>query len=61
MFATCLPANAETDGIKVFPIAFGAHAERGLLQRIAQISGGQMYRADPASIEKTYLRISAEQ
>ena len=61
MFAKCLPASAEADGIKVFPIAFGAEANRGVLRRIGMVSGGRMYDADPVSIEKTYLRISAEQ
>jgi Ca-activated chloride channel family protein len=61
MFATCLPSGAEADGIKVFPIAFGAEANRNVLDRIGKVSGGRMYKADPASIEKTYLKISAEQ
>jgi Ca-activated chloride channel family protein len=61
MFATCLPAGAEADGVKVFPIAFGEGTNRNVLGRIATVSGGRMYAADPASIEKAYLRISAEQ
>jgi len=61
MFATCLPSSAEADGVKVFPIAFGAGANRSVLGRIANVSGGRMYEADPASIERAYLRISAEQ
>ena len=61
MFATCLPSGAEADGIKVFPIAFGEGASRDVLSRIGMVSGGRMYKADPASIEKAYLKISAEQ
>ncbi len=61
MFATCLPSGAEADGIKVFPIAFGDEANRNVLGRIGMVSGGRMYEADQASIEKAYLRISAEQ
>ena len=61
MFATCLPSSVESHGVKVFPIAFGENAIRYLLGRIAVVSGGRMYKADPASIEKAYLRISAEQ
>ena len=61
MFATCLPSSVESHGVKVFPIAFGENAIRDLLGRIAVVSGGRMYKADPASIEKAYLRISAEQ
>ena len=61
MFTTCLPSGAEADGIKVFPIAFGDEANRNVLGRIGMVSGGRMYEADQASIEKAYLRISAEQ
>jgi Ca-activated chloride channel family protein len=61
MFATCLPANAEADGVKVFPIAFGADANKDVLKRIADVSGGAMFSADPGTIDKIYLKISAEQ
>ena len=61
MFVTCLPANAEADGVKIFPIAFGEDAAEALLDRIATVTGGRMYAADPASISNAYLSISAEQ
>jgi Ca-activated chloride channel homolog len=61
MFATCLPANAETDGVKIFPIAFGEDADTDVLSRIASVTAGQMFKADPASIGNVYLSISAEQ
>jgi Ca-activated chloride channel family protein len=61
MFATCLPSSAEADSVKIFPIAFGSGVNRTVLNRIGNVSGGRMYEADPASIEKAYLRISAEQ
>ena len=61
MFVTCLPTNAEADGVKVFPIAFGDDAAEEVLARIADVTGGRMYRADPASISNVYLSISAEQ
>jgi Mg-chelatase subunit ChlD len=61
MFATCLPANAEADGIKVFPIAFGSDADEVVLSRLGSVSGGRMFTADPASISDVYLSISAEQ
>ncbi len=61
MFATCLPANAEADGIKIFPIAFGEDADTDVLGRIASVTAGQMFKADPASISNVYLSISAEQ
>jgi Ca-activated chloride channel family protein len=61
MFVTCLPANAEADGVKIFPIAFGEDAAEDVLGRIATVTGGRMYSADPASISNAYLSISAEQ
>lgn len=61
MFVTCLPANPEADGIKVFPIAFGQDAAEDLLSRVANATGGRLYTADPGSISNVYLSISAEQ
>jgi Ca-activated chloride channel family protein len=61
MFVTCLPENAEADGIKIFPIAFGEDADADLLTRMADVTGGRMYSADPASISNVYISISAEQ
>ncbi len=61
MFVTCLPTNAEADGVKIFPIAFGGDAAEELLARIANVTGGRMYSADPDSISNVYLSISAEQ
>ncbi|MCP4700752.1 MAG: VWA domain-containing protein [Gammaproteobacteria bacterium] len=61
MFTMCMPAHAEADGVKIFPIAFGKGANKPLLKRLANVSGGQMFSADPDSIDKIYLRISAEQ
>jgi hypothetical protein len=61
MFVTCLPTNAEVDGVKIFPIAFGQDAAEEVLARIASVTGGRMYKADPASISNAYLSISAEQ
>lgn len=61
MFATCLPDNPEADGFKIFPIAFGEAADRGLLQRIAAVTAGEMCAADPSSIQDCYVAISAEQ
>lgn len=61
MFATCLPANAEADGVKVFPVAFGEDADTEVLGRIASVTGGRLFQADPQSISNVYLSISAEQ
>ena len=61
MFATCLPANAEAKGFKIFPIAFGKDADTDVLARIARVTGGRMFSADPDSIGDVYFSISAEQ
>lgn len=61
MFSMCLPSNPEANGVKIFPIAFGDKANSLLLSRIADVSGGRMFLAKPESIEKIYLKISAEQ
>ncbi len=61
MFAMCLPANAEADSFKVFPIAFGEDANKDVLKRIADVTGGQLFTAGPDSIDRIYQRISAEQ
>jgi Ca-activated chloride channel family protein len=45
MFSNCLPAHAEVDGFKIFPIAFGEGADRKLLTRIARATGGRMFVA----------------
>ena len=61
MFTTCLPANAEADGIKIFPIAFGDEADTDILTQMASVTGGRMFTADPESISNVYISISAEQ
>lgn len=61
MFATCLPTNAEADGIKIFPIALGGEADTNVLTRIANVTGGRLFTATPASIGNVYISISAEQ
>lgn len=61
MFATCLPTHAEADGVKIFPIAFGSEANQGLLNKIADVTGGHLFTANSDSIDETYFTISAEQ
>ncbi|MEW5985630.1 MAG: VWA domain-containing protein [Chloroflexota bacterium] len=61
MFATCLPETAEAEGIKIFPIAFGEDADAEVLSRIASVTGGNLYTANPESISNVYVSISAEQ
>ena len=61
MFATCLPSNAEADGYRIYPIAFGDAADTSVLERMANVTGGRMFSADPSSISNVYISISAEQ
>jgi Ca-activated chloride channel family protein len=61
MFIHCLPANAEADGVKIYPIAFGESAAEDVLAQIAAVTGGRMFTAEPASISNIYISISAEQ
>jgi Ca-activated chloride channel family protein len=61
MFNNCLPSHAEADGFKIFPIAFRGITDEAVLKRIADITGGTLFKATPESIEKIYLKISAEQ
>ncbi|MEM7531064.1 MAG: VWA domain-containing protein [Chloroflexota bacterium] len=61
MFTQCLPTQAEADGIKIYPIAFGEDADTDVLQRVAKVTGGRLFQADPDSISRVYVSISAEQ
>jgi Ca-activated chloride channel homolog len=61
MFASCLPTDAEADGVKIYPIAFGSAADAQVLSRIATVTGGRLFSADPESISNVYVSISAEQ
>jgi len=61
MFTNCLPASAEVEGFKIFPIAFGEEADERLLKRLALATGGRLFTAEPNSIDKVYDSISAEQ
>lgn len=61
MFTQCLPSQAEADGVKIYPIAFGEGADQQVLSRIASVTAGRLFSADPQSIGNIYLSISAEQ
>lgn len=62
MFQTCLgTGNEGEDGPKTFVISFGHDTDVGLLRRLAQVTNGVLFTADPASIDATYLKIPAEQ
>ncbi len=62
MFQTCLASQVEgEEGPKMFVISFGDETDVTLLKRLAQDTNGVLFSADPASIDATYLKISAEQ
>jgi len=61
MFDTCLPSGPEVEGAKLFTIGFGAEANVDVLSRMAQVTGGGMFKADADSVDAAYLKISAEQ
>jgi Ca-activated chloride channel family protein len=43
---------------KVFTIAFGSDADRAVLERIAEATGGRQYDSDPDTIEEVYALIA---
>ncbi len=57
----CLPSGEDVDGIKVFTIAYGDDADKDLLLRAANRTNGKTFTGDPATIERVYTAISAEQ
>jgi Ca-activated chloride channel family protein len=61
MFQTCLGVGEETEGQRVYAIAFGDEVDAEVLDRIAAETRGAVFKADPASIGAAYLKISAEQ
>ena len=61
MFQTCLPATVEASDTKIFTIAFGDGANLDALNRLSQVTGGVMFKADAKTIDQAYLKISAEQ
>jgi Ca-activated chloride channel family protein len=61
MFQECLAQGEGEEPVKIFAISFGGDADTPLLQRLAQETNGVMFTAEPASIGRVYLGISAEQ
>jgi Ca-activated chloride channel family protein len=53
-------ASGEEAGtaIKLFTIAFGEDADKDILKRIAEATGGKQYDSDPKSINKVYSDIA---
>jgi len=46
------------NAIKIFTIAYGSGADTGILQQIAEPTGGRQYSGDPASINEVYQEIA---
>jgi Ca-activated chloride channel family protein len=44
--------------IKLFTIAFGSDADKGVLKRIAEPTGGKQYDSDPSTIQSIYEEIA---
>jgi Ca-activated chloride channel family protein len=57
----CLPSGEDVEGIKVFTIAYGDDADKDILLRVANRTNGKTFAGDPATIERVYTSISAEQ
>jgi Ca-activated chloride channel family protein len=58
---SCLPSGEDVTGVKIFTIAYGEDANSDLMLRIANRTNGKTFSGDPASIERIYNAISAEQ
>ncbi len=57
----CLPGGEAVEGTKVFTIAYGDEANKGLLERIAIRTNGKFFEGNPENIDEIYLAISTEQ
>jgi len=53
-------AKGEDSGgaVKLFTIAFGSDADKNILTRIAEATGGKMYSGDPKTINQVYAEIA---
>src|SRR3954469_14947461 len=51
--------RAETGGVKLYTIAYGADADKDLLARFASASGGKPFVGDTSNIDSVYLSISS--
>jgi Ca-activated chloride channel family protein len=61
MYQECLAQAEGQEPVKVFAISFGGDADKAFLQRLANETTGILFTADPKSIGRVYLGISAEQ
>jgi Ca-activated chloride channel family protein len=51
--------RAETGGVKLYTIAYGADADKGLLDRFSSATGGKAFEGDTSNIDSVYLSISS--
>jgi Ca-activated chloride channel homolog len=51
--------RAETGGVKLYTIAYGADADKELLARFADATGGKPFEGDTSNIDSVYLSISS--
>src|SRR3954451_9850143 len=51
--------RAETGGVKLYTIAYGADADKELLARFADATGGKPFEGDTSNIDAVYLSISS--
>jgi Ca-activated chloride channel family protein len=51
--------RAETGGVKLYTIAYGADADKALLARFADATGGKAFEGDTSNIDSVYLSISS--
>jgi Ca-activated chloride channel family protein len=51
--------RAETGAVRLYTIAYGADADKGLLARFASATGGKPFVGDTSNIDSVYLSISS--
>src|SRR3954462_15712911 len=51
--------RAETGAVRLYTIAYGADADKGLLERFASATGGKPFVGDTSNIDSVYLSISS--
>jgi Ca-activated chloride channel family protein len=53
-----LQGNSETQGVRVFTIAYGKKAQKNVLERIAESTRGRSYQGTPENIRTVFREIS---
>jgi Ca-activated chloride channel family protein len=54
-----LPKSEESEGTRIFTIAYGQDADKGVLTELAEASNGRMFAGGAGDIEKIYQSIAA--